>query len=81
MHTFIHLPNSPNFAETYDALLKRFCPSLVLAPPVSTVSTNLRTLYNRGTCITNTWYRYNSLLSTRTGYKDYGLNTRVGLDT
>ena len=42
----------PGFVETYDALLKRSRPglvTLVLAPPVSTVSVNLRASYKRGT--------------------------------
>ena len=46
----VHLPNSPNFVETYDALLKRPRLGLILASSVCTVSANLRASYNRGTC-------------------------------
>ena len=50
---FVHPPNltiQPDFAETYNTLVKRSRPSLVSAPPVCIVSTTIRTSCNAQIC-------------------------------
>jgi phosphatidylserine decarboxylase len=68
---FVHPPNltiQPDFAETYNALIKRSRPSLVSAVPVRIVSTSIRASCNARYVpyITDTRYRYNPLPSART---------------